>query len=67
MSKFNRLILKLLSGNLDKNFEFDELVKILSQLDFSLELKEVIISLRNKVLMKLSTSNLWASMRNLTR
>jgi len=39
MSKFDKLILKLLSGNSDKNFEFDDLVKLLKQLGFELRIK----------------------------
>jgi hypothetical protein len=39
MSKFDKLILKLLSANLDKNFEFNDLVKLLEQLDFKIRIK----------------------------
>ncbi len=39
MSKFDKIILKLLSGNADKNFEFTELVKILEQLGFTVRIK----------------------------
>jgi predicted RNA binding protein YcfA (HicA-like mRNA interferase family) len=39
MSKFDKLILKLLSANADKNFEFDDLVKLLEQLDFRKRVK----------------------------
>ena len=38
MSKFDKLILTLLSGNDDKNFKFDDLVKILLTLDFQLRI-----------------------------
>jgi hypothetical protein len=39
MSKFDKLILKLLSGNSDKNFEFDELVSLLKRLNFKIRIK----------------------------
>ena len=39
MSKFDKLILKLLSGNADRNFDFDDLVKMLLDLDFHLRVK----------------------------
>ena len=39
MSKFHKLILKLLSANSDKNFEFDDLTKLLEQLGFTLRIK----------------------------
>lgn len=35
MSKFEKLIVKLLSGTSDRNFGFDDLVKILLSLGFS--------------------------------
>ena len=38
MSKFDKLIITLLSGNADKNFKFDDLVKILLTLDFQLRI-----------------------------
>ncbi len=39
MSKFDKLIFKLLSANSDKNFEFSDLVKLLEQLDFKVRIK----------------------------
>jgi predicted RNA binding protein YcfA (HicA-like mRNA interferase family) len=39
MSKFEKLILKLLSGNSDKNFDFSDLVKILEQCNFNFRIK----------------------------
>ena len=39
MSKFDKLILKLLSGNSDRNFDFVDLVKLLEQLGFALRIK----------------------------
>ncbi len=39
MSKFDKLILKLLSGNSDKSFNFDDLVKLLLDLDFNVRIK----------------------------
>lgn len=39
MSKLDKLILKLLSGNADNNIEFSDLVKILEILDFSCRIK----------------------------
>lgn len=39
MSKFDKLILKLLSANSDKNFEFDDLSKLLEQLGFNKRIK----------------------------
>ena len=39
MSKFDKVLLKLLSGNSDSNFNFDELVKLLLQLGFEERIK----------------------------
>lgn len=39
MSKFDKLILKLLMANSDKNFEFNDLVKILMNVSFDLRIK----------------------------
>ena len=39
MSKFDKLILKLLSGNSDKNFEFADLLHILERFDFTTRIK----------------------------
>ena len=39
MSKFDKLLLKLLSANSDKNFEFNELTKLLEQLGFKVRIK----------------------------
>lgn len=39
MSKFEKLILKLLSGTSDKNFDFKEIVSLLERLGFSLRIK----------------------------
>ena len=36
MSKFDKLIVKLLFGSADKNFDFDDLVKILLSLGFQM-------------------------------
>lgn len=36
MSKFDKLILKLLFGGADKNFRFDDLVKVLLTLGFQM-------------------------------
>lgn len=36
MSKFEKLVIRLLSGNADRNFAFDDLVKILLSLGFIL-------------------------------
>ena len=36
MSKFDKLLVKLLFGTADKNFNFDDLVKILLSLDFQM-------------------------------
>lgn len=39
MSKFEKLILKLLSGTSDNNFDFKEIVSLLERLGFSLRIK----------------------------
>lgn len=39
MSKFDKLILKLLSGNSDKNFEFEDLLNVLERFDFAVRIK----------------------------
>ncbi len=39
MSKFNKLILKLLSGNADKNFVFSDLTILLKKFDFKVRIK----------------------------
>jgi predicted RNA binding protein YcfA (HicA-like mRNA interferase family) len=39
MSKFEKVIIKLLSGKSDKNFDFDELVSILQKLGFQFRVK----------------------------
>lgn len=39
MSKFDKLILKLLSGKADRNFDFDDLIKLLLDLEFQLRIK----------------------------
>ncbi len=39
MSKHDKLILKLLLGNSDKNFEFADVVKLLRQLGFEIRIK----------------------------
>ncbi|MFM7852851.1 MAG: type II toxin-antitoxin system HicA family toxin [Flammeovirgaceae bacterium] len=39
MSKFEKLIVKLLSGNSDANFQFDELLSLLSKLGFQKRVK----------------------------
>ena len=39
MSKFEKLLFKLLSGNADKGFDFSELVRILETYDFKLRTK----------------------------
>ena len=39
MSKFDKLVLKLLSGNSDRNFDFQDLIKLLEQLGFELGIK----------------------------
>jgi len=39
MSKFDKLILKLLSGNADKNFDFNDIVLILERFGFTNRVK----------------------------
>jgi predicted RNA binding protein YcfA (HicA-like mRNA interferase family) len=39
MSKFDKLILKLLSGTSDNNFDFDNLVSLLERFGFSVRIK----------------------------
>jgi hypothetical protein len=39
MSKFDKLILKLLSGNADNNFDFKDLILLLNKFDFILRVK----------------------------
>ena len=39
MSKFDKLILKLLSGNADKNFDFDNLLILLEKFGFTSRIK----------------------------
>jgi predicted RNA binding protein YcfA (HicA-like mRNA interferase family) len=39
MSKIQKILLKILSGNIDKNVSFDDLLKILEHLGFSLRIK----------------------------
>lgn len=39
MSKFDKLILKLLSGNSDKNFDFNDLLLLLESVDFEVRIK----------------------------
>lgn len=39
MSKFDKLILKLLSGTSDNNFEFSELLTLLQKFDFDIRIK----------------------------
>ena len=39
MSKFIKLILKLLASNSDRNFDFADLIKILEQCEFNLRIK----------------------------
>lgn len=39
MSKFEKLLFKLLSGNADKSFEFSALIKILDSYDFKMRTK----------------------------
>lgn len=36
MGKFEKLVIKLLSGSADKNFDFNDLVKILQNLGFEM-------------------------------
>ena len=39
MSKFEKLLLKLLSGNSDKNFNFDDLILLLNRAEFKVRIK----------------------------
>ena len=39
MSKFDKLLLKLLSGNSDKNFDFNDLLLLLERVDFKVRIK----------------------------
>lgn len=39
MSKFDKLILKLLSGDSDNNFEFSDLVNLLGKFEFKVRIK----------------------------
>ena len=39
MSKFDKLVLKLLSGNADTNFDFTDLLLLLNNFDFTLRMK----------------------------
>jgi predicted RNA binding protein YcfA (HicA-like mRNA interferase family) len=39
MSKFDKLIVKLLSGNSDSNFEFSDLVNLLDKFEFKVRIK----------------------------
>jgi len=39
MSKFDKLLLKLLSGNADNNFDFKDLISLLNKFDFILRVK----------------------------
>lgn len=39
MSKFEKLLFKLLSGNADKSFRFSDLVKILETYEFAMRIK----------------------------
>lgn len=39
MSQFEKILLKILSGTSDNNFEFDEIVKLLGNLGFSQRIK----------------------------
>lgn len=39
MSKFEKLVVKLLSGNSDTNFEFNELLSLLNKLNFQMRIK----------------------------
>ncbi len=39
MSKFDKLILKLLSGNSDNNFEFSDLLLLLERYEFRIRIK----------------------------
>lgn len=39
MSKFDKMILKLLAGNADRNFDFGDLIQILSKFGFTERIK----------------------------
>ena len=39
MSKFDKLLFKLLSGNSDKNFDFKDLLLLMEKVDFKLRIK----------------------------
>ena len=39
MSKFEKILLKLLQGNADKSFDFEDLVSLLKKLGFELRIK----------------------------
>ena len=39
MSKFDKLLLKLLSGNADNNFDFKDLILMLNKFDFTIRVK----------------------------
>ena len=39
MSKFEKLLLKLLSGNSDKNFNFEDLILLLNRAEFKVRIK----------------------------
>lgn len=39
MSKFDKLLQKILSGTSDKNIHFDDLIKVLNSLEFSERIK----------------------------
>jgi hypothetical protein len=39
MSKFEKLLLKLLQGNADKSFDFEDIVSLLKKLGFELRIK----------------------------
>jgi hypothetical protein len=39
MSKFDKLILKLLSGNSDKNFDFNDIILLLERMGFATRIK----------------------------
>ncbi|MFM7857477.1 MAG: type II toxin-antitoxin system HicA family toxin [Flammeovirgaceae bacterium] len=39
MSKFEKLVVKLLSGKSDTNFEFNELLSLLNKLNFQMRIK----------------------------
>ncbi len=39
MSKFDKLLFKLLSGNSDRNFDFSDLVLLLEKIDFKVRIK----------------------------